>query len=405
MKQKIAFLFLYYLRFFAKIQIAKDKLINPQLKIVGITGSAGKSSTLLASQAALTPQFKVKTNYGANSESGIPLNILGFQNPDYSFFSWLKIALLIPFKIIFYWPKFDIYLLEMGIDSKNTPKNMSFLLSIVHPDIAIFLNVSPVHLENFSSLEEIAQEKAKLINQAKTAIINPLDPLVVKFTTNKNKIFIKPQKITLKNYFLPQIYDISIGAAFTLAKHFGLKKIQILENITKNFQLPASRSSLLKGINNSTIIDSSYNSSPLSVEELLKFLAIFSSPKIAVLGDMRELGVASKQSHQHLYKSALKNADQVISVGPETSRYFGPKAKKFLYWWQASEYLKKCLPENSTLLVKGSQNSIFLEELVKELIPPTHLNYYLSNHLICRQSPYWIKVKSNFRNSVLLSTK
>ena len=65
MKQKIAFLFLYYLRFFAKIQIAKDKLINPQLKIVGITGSAGKSSTLLASQAALTPQFKVKTNYGA----------------------------------------------------------------------------------------------------------------------------------------------------------------------------------------------------------------------------------------------------------------------------------------------------------------------------------------------------
>ena len=120
---------------------------------------------------------------------------------------------------------------------------------------------------------------------------------------------------------------------------------------------------------------------------------------------MRELGVASKQSHQYLYKSALKNADQVISVGPETSRYFGPKAKKFLYWWQASEYLKKCLPENSTLLIKGSQNSIFLEELVKELIPPTHLNYYLSNHLICRQSPYWIKVKSNFRNSVLLSTK
>lgn len=405
MKQKIAFIFLHYLRFFAKIQLIKDKLINPHLTIVGITGSAGKSSTLLASQAALNPQFKVKTNYGANSESGIPLNILGFKNPDYSFFSWLKIALLAPYKIISYWPKFDIYLLEMGIDSKNTPKNMDFLLSIIKPDIGIFLNVSPVHLENFSSLEEIAQEKAKLINQANIAIINPLDPLVIKFTTNKNKIFIKPQKITLKNYFLPQIYDISIGAAFALAKHLGLEKNQILENLSKNFQLPASRSSLLKGINNSTIIDSSYNSSPLATVELLKFLSIFSSPKIAVLGDMRELGVASKQSHQHLYKSALKNADQIISVGSETSRYFGPKAKKFLYWWQASDYLKKHLPANSTILIKGSQNTIFLEEMVKEFIPSTHLNYYLSNHLICRQSPYWTKVKSNFRNSVLLSTK
>ncbi len=405
MKQKIAFLFLHYLRFFAKIQLIKDKLINPHLTIVGITGSAGKSSTLLASQAALNPQFKVKTNYGANSESGIPLNILGFKNPDYSFFSWLKIALLAPYKIISYWPKFDIYLLEMGIDSKNTPKNMDFLLSIIKPDIGIFLNVSPVHLENFSSLEEIAQEKAKLINQANIAIINPLDPLVIKFTTNKNKIFIKPQKITLKNYFLPQIYDISIGAAFALAKHLGLEKNQILENLSKNFQLPASRSSLLKGINNSTIIDSSYNSSPLATVELLKFLSIFSSPKIAVLGDMRELGVASKQSHQHLYKSALKNADQIISVGSETSRYFGPKAKKFLYWWQASDYLKKHLPANSTILIKGSQNTIFLEEMVKEFIPSTHLNYYLSNHLICRQSPYWTKVKSNFRNSILLSTK
>lgn len=405
MKQILGRIFLEYLRLFAKIQIAKDKLINPSLKIVGITGSAGKSSTLLAAEAALTPQFKVKTNYGANSESGIPLNILGFNSLDFSLLSWLKIAIFTPFKILFYWPKIDVYLLEMGIDSQKTPKNMAYLLSIVRPDIGIFLNVSAVHLENFSSLESIAREKALLVNQANLAIINPKDPLVKKFTTNPKKVIIKPKKLIHKNYYLPQIYDISIGAAYKLAKALGLDKKQILENISKNFHLPASRASLIKGINNSLIIDSSYNSSPLATSELLKFLSTFPSPKVAVLGDMRELGQASQESHQNLYKLALKSADLIISVGPETSRYFGPKTHKFLYWWQASDYLKNNLTPASTILVKGSQNTIFLEELVKELIPPTQLNYYLSNHLICRQEPYWLNLKSSFRKSETVSTK
>ena len=405
MKQTLGRIFLKYLRFFARIQIAKNKLTNPHLKIVGITGSAGKSSTLLAAEAALTDQFKVKSNYGANSESGIPLNILGFSTPDFSLLSWLKIALLTPFKILFYWPKIDVYLLEMGIDSQKAPKNMAYLLSIVQPDIGIFLNVSPVHLENFPSLESIAQEKALLVNQAKLAIINPKDPLVKKFTKNPHKILIKPRKITLKDYYLPPIYSISIGAAYELANSLGMDKTQILDNLSKNFRLPASRASLIKGINDSLIIDSSYNSSPLATNELLKFLATFPSPKIAVLGDMRELGQASPESHQQLYKSALKSADLIISVGPETSRHFGPKAQKFLYWWQAADYLQNRLPPHSTILVKGSQNTIFLEELVKALIPPVQLNYYLSNHLICRQETHWLNRKSNFRKSVTLSTK
>ena len=63
----------------------------------------------------------------------------------------------------------------MGVDSPTWPKNMDYLLSIVKPNIAIFLNVSSVHLMNFKSLDEIAQEKAKLINSAKTAIINDQD--------------------------------------------------------------------------------------------------------------------------------------------------------------------------------------------------------------------------------------
>ena len=391
MKKSVILLFLNYLRFFARLQLFKIRLLNPKLKIVGITGSAGKTSTLLATEAALTPNFRVKTNYGGNSESSIPLNILGLKNPDFSLLSWLKIAILTPFKLLTNWKIYDIYLLEMGIDSAKSPKNMDYLLSIVKPDIGIFLNVTSVHLENFSSLDKIAEEKAKLVNTAKIAIINKSDPLVKKYTKNKNTLTIKPLKIDIPNFFLPDIYDISLGAALAIAKTVNLETSIAIDNLKNNFQLPPGRSSILKGLNNSTLIDSSYNSSPLATAEMLNFLGSYPSPKIAVLGDMRELGAASELAHQNLYQTALKSADQIISVGPETSRYFGPKAKKFLYWWQAAEYLKNNLPQNATILVKGSQNTIFLEELVKEFIS-------VSKHrLLCRQSKYWLKTKNIFK--------
>ena len=398
MKKNLSLLFLYYLRFFAHLQLQKIKLLNPKLTTIGITGSAGKTSTLLAAEAALKPNFRVKTNYGGNSESGIPLNILGFSSPDFTLFSWLKIALLTPFKLITDWKIYDIYLVEMGIDSPTFPKNMSYLLSIIKPDLGVFLNVTPVHLENFSSLDQIAEEKAKLINGVKTAIINKSDSLVNKYSQNKNIISIKPIKIDIPSFILPSIYNISLGAAIAVANFLKIDNSTALNNIKNNFHLPPGRSSLLKGVNNSTIIDSSYNSSPLSATEMLTFLASYPSPKIAVLGDMRELGSASQLSHQNLYKNAIDSADTIISVGPETSRFFGPKTKKFMYWWQAADYLKNNLPQNATILVKGSQNTIFLEELVKELIPVGQLKHYLSNQLICRQSPYWLKTKAIFKS-------
>lgn len=395
MKKNLSLIFLYYLRFFARLQLAKIKFLNPKLITVGITGSAGKSSTLLAAEAALKPELRVKTNYGGNSESGLPINILGLKNPNFSLLSWLKIALLAPIKLLTNWQSYDVYLFEMGIDSPRSPKNMDYLLSIVKPKIGVFLNVTPVHLENFSSLDEIAIEKAKLVNSTSTAIINSTDPLVKKYTHNRKTIFIKSQKIDIPNYFLPDIYNISIGAAISIAKTLGINQKTAIENLKNNFHLPPSRSTILRGINNSTLIDSSYNSSPLATIEMLNFLNTFKSPKIAVLGDMRELGSASDLSHQNLYQHAVKSADTIISIGPLCSRYFGLKAKKFMYWWQAADYLKNNLPENSTILVKGSQNTIFLEEVVKELLKSPK-----DVHKICRQSPYWLKIKTEFRKNL-----
>ncbi len=404
MKQKISYFFLVYLRLLAKIQLYKIKIIQlarqKPIKVIGVTGSAGKSSTLSALEAALSPHFKLKTNSGANSESGIPLDILGLKIKAFTLTDWLNVALQAPIKILTNWHTYELYLVEMGIDSPNEPKNMSYLLKILRPDIGVFLNVSTVHVQYFDNIDHIAREKAKMIESLPPtgfAILNLNDPLVKKYgqNTSARTIPIIPTQINFPGFVIPPIYDVSFGAAIAVAQTLGLKSETAIINIVNHFKLPPSRSSIIKGIGNSTIIDSSYNSSPLAAQEMLNFLKTFpSSSRIAVLGDMRELGQMSKQEHQALYKKAVATADKIISVGPETRKYFGPKSKKFTYWWQAAEYLQENLPQNSTILVKGSQNTIFLEELVKSLLQNPS-----DKKLLCRQTNHWLKTKNIFRQS------
>ena len=410
MKKYLSFFVLKYIRFFARLQLNKIRFLqkkkHKQLDIVGITGSAGKSSTLLACQSVFPVNFKIKTNDGYNSESGLPLSLLGLKITNYSPISWFSIFLLAPIKYLTNWQSYDILILEMGIDSISWPKNMDYLLSVVKPNIGIFLNVNPVHLQFFSSVDEIAQEKAKLVNQAKVAIVNQNDKLVAKYTKNLNIFPIIPTNIKFDNLFLPSIYQFSFGTALALAKLFNISYTDAYKNIQTKFTLPPSRSSILKGIKNTTIIDSSYNSSPNACEELLKFLSDFKAPKrIAILGDMRELGKLSPIEHRRIYQIATKSADIIISVGPLTKKYFtNPKLSdkdgsaptyNFLYWWQASEYLKNIIEGNEVILVKGSQNTIYLEELVKEILENPS-----DSKVLCRQSKYWLKLKNKFKNSL-----
>jgi UDP-N-acetylmuramoyl-tripeptide--D-alanyl-D-alanine ligase len=398
-KRIFSLTFLKYLRFWSKIQVSKVKFIQQirgkKLTIVGITGSAGKTSCLLACQAALGYKFKIKTNIDGNSESGIPLSILNLKITDYSAKNWLKILFLAPLSLLTNWQSYEIFLVEMGIDSQYPPKNMDYLLSIIKPNIGIFLNVSPVHLENFNSLDQIAFDKAKMINVSPLGIVNLNDPLVKKYSHPQKLIAITKTKINIPEFALPQAFQTTFNAALSLAKLIGLSESEAITNLQKDFHLPESRSSILKGIKDSTIIDSSYNSSPLACQEMLVLLKNYPQPRIAVLGDMRELGSATNVAHRQIYQSALKSADTIISVGPETNKYFGPKTNKFLYWWQATDFLKNTLSLKSTILAKGSQNDIFLEELVKSLLQNSS-----DINKLCRQSPYWLKLKEKFRKSV-----
>jgi UDP-N-acetylmuramoyl-tripeptide--D-alanyl-D-alanine ligase len=369
MQKHLALFVLNYLRLFAKIQILKLRILNPKLKIIGVTGSAGKSSAIYAIDHVLSSRYNTITTKNYNSESGIPLSLLKLKITNYSIIDWLKILLLAPLKLISSWQKIDFIIVEMGIDSNLPPKNMDYLLSIIKPDIGVFLSLSTVHMANFeNNIDNIGKEKAKLINSLPASGYAIFNPNLKKYIHTKAKI------IKIKSGIQTKEIASAIGKLFRIKADFT------------NLQLPPSRCSILKGKDDSTIIDSSYNSSLVAATEMLKLLKDYPSPRIAILGDMREIGKTSKEEHEKLYKIAQKNADIIIGVGIETKKIFKTNYK---YWWQ----IPTNFPKKSTILVKGSQNTIYLEEFVKKI-----LKNKLDKKLLCRQSPYWQKTKQDFKN-------
>lgn len=413
-----------YLRFFATWQIRKFRLLSflfrRQFTVVGITGSAGKTSTVAACQAALQDHYYVKSNQNYNSQYGLPANILGFKLDSYSPIFWLKVALLAPLSLLFSWDFPEIYLVEMDVDGPQKPHNISYLLSIIKPDIAIHLNVSTVHTQNFDPLTHpnltsqkrqqtvlrlMAKEQAQLVYALKpsqTAFLNLNDPQIAAYSRSLTCQVVPIQPYPLsklklsQKYIFPDIYQITFGVALMLADYFKIPPKSALTSLQKNFSLAPSRSSLFQGIFQSRVIDSSYNASPEPMREFLTLLSRQKGPKIAILGDMREMGLQTELEHRDLAPHALASADLILTVGPEMQRYFPdhPKIQKFLYWWQALNYLKSNskLINKANILIKGSQNTIYLEEIVKGLLSNKNDSKFL-----CRQSKFWLKIKKIFR--------
>ncbi len=464
-KKNIGVIFLHYIRLLAKLQLAKLNLFRKvlgkrRIRIIGITGSAGKTSTMLATVAGLKPSFKVKYSKKANSESGIPLNILGLRMRDFSLKDWLRVAGLGIVKILTNWEDYDVYVVEMGIDEPKPPKNMEYLLRIIRPDIGVFVSVTPVHAmqfeealprkeENTSKVSEdftlevkrfIADEKAKLISALPDggyAVLNFDDALVkerkkltlaevigvgqdadsqiklidyqvdlegtkFRYQTDEKEI-----KLSLNNFVLPLAYGINCGLALGVAQALKADLDDAVQGIEENLSLPPGRSSLIKGTKDTYIIDSSYNASPAAMETMLDLLDRLGKKtkgkKVAVLGDMRELGGQSKVEHEQLAEKAAEVVDEIITVGPEMKKYFIPKfatitpdrgrlLKGFETAGEAAEYLKDNLEGGELILVKGSQNTIFLEIVVEALMADSSH----ADNLLCRREDYWDEQRKNF---------
>jgi UDP-N-acetylmuramyl pentapeptide synthase len=224
-----------------------------------------------------------------------------------------------------------------------------------------------------------------------------LDGTIFTFYLNWNE---KKESILLKinNYVLPQEYQEIFASAILVGKYTGLSNFQITQSLQKNYTVPKSRSSLLQGIHDSVIIDSSYNASKAAVFAFLKMADMLKHkekrPLVFIFGDMRELGDESQIEHEAVTEEILKTADYLYCVGELTQRYVMPKVntlKESMHFEnsvKAGIYLRDNLPEKALVLVKGSQNTIFLEEAVKQLLKNTE-----DEKKLCRQDNFWLKKK------------
>ncbi len=462
MRSTIYQIVLLYLRFFARLSLFFHKP-----KIIGITGSVGKTSTREAIYAMLKEYAPTKMIKKGNSEIGIPLGILGLQVKTNSITDWTRLLFLAPLRLK-YLKKTKYLVVEMGIDEPDPPKNMEFLLTIVKPEICIFLNVFPVHTMQFEKtipnllqstklsdeekmnliLKRIAEEKGKLVTQNPrcTTVIynadneyvrdlvnmfrnsdeNTRDKQFLAFGENsENSLFYKGYDITLRGtnfefrleqqqqsiklqlsrFLLPQVYEETFAATILAGKAVGLSKAQIVTGILQHFELPAGRSSIFHGIKDSIIIDSSYNASKRPVLAFLELLSKLRSeeerPTVFLFGDMRELGERARQEHEEVVENIPSVVQYLYCVGPLTKKYVIPRLQKYLKevrWFEnsqdAGEYLRANLPERALVLVKGSQNTIYLEEALKFILKDK-----ADIARLCRQDEFWRRKKEKFFQS------
>jgi len=431
-------LILWYFRVLAKVQLKK---INPI--IIGVGGASGKTSLSGLIFLILKEKYKVRQGMGKNSETGLPLNILGISINNYSVFDWLKAFILAPFKVIFDWNNYDIYIAEMGIDGPFEPKNMSYLLKILKPEIGVLTNISLEHSEYFDTLvkdsnpekreKEIldltARQESLLITslaKEQTAVINADDSQTQKYldkikanvisvslSNPKADFFVQKIETSInsfkvnfnyngKSYVislkipLPDHYAYSFLQAIAVCTKLGVSETEAITILEKNFLLPPGRMSVFEGIKETLIIDSSYNNATLTpllnILEMLKNIA-GKRRKVAILGDMRELGTVSQRQHEIIANKILETSDLAILIGPEMQKFVAPILKKnnfsfyaFLTFTNAKEEIFKLIKPQDIILVKSSQNTLFLERVVEMLLKNPK-----DKEKLCRRGEFWDK--------------
>lgn len=437
MKKRISLFVLSYLRYWAKLRLSK---INP--KIIGVGGASGKTSLSNFIYIILKSKYKVKQGKGKNSETGIPLDILELNISNYSYFEWIKIMILSPIKALFVFDKYDIYIAEMGIDSPVEPKNMSYLLKIVSPDIGVLTNISYEHSVYFDPLIvegknrekdilnlTIDQESKLLTSLAddKVAVLNLDDQNINKIKNIKAKIITVSKKDKEADFYIENIknfvdnfllqfkyqgkkYEIKInnplpehfGYSFLLALavsiQAGIKIDDAISALEKGFFLPPGRMSVFKGIKDSVIIDSSYNNATLApILDLLAFVKEIGEQRrrIGIIGDMRELGTVSKPLHEEVARKILETLDIAILIGPLSQQYILPVLKRsnfnvysFLNFTSAKETIQEIIKPKDVVLIKGSQNTLFLERAVELLLSDKK-----DTEKLCRRGDYWNKIR------------
>lgn len=351
------------------------------LKVIGVTGSAGKTTTKEMIVSILKTSGQTVYSYA---------NI----DPVYN----------IPTTILRCKPSTKYLVLEMGIEF---PGEMDFYLWMAEPDIGVLTNINATHVEFMGSIEGVAREKGKLVkalNRNGVAVLNSLDNYSkeiskglrtnivwygegshisasnISQTSDLNTIFSLNYKENNKIIQIPYlgkhfVHNALAGAAVAISLNLNLYQIKTgLENIEK----PDHRMNKIESKKGYLIIDDTYNANPLAVKETISSFKEIKTKgkKIFVFGEMKELGTLANKSHKEIGRQISESdIDYLLCIGDltkftinEAIKYGFPKSRSYFgdYNIQIINRVKEIIKKNDSILIKGSR-SMKLEEVVEAI--------------------------------------
>ena len=356
-------------------EIAKFYKKKLNLKTVAVTGSVGKTTTKDMLSAVMNMQYNtLKTEGNFNNELGLPLTILRLKNTH------------------------EAAVLEMGMSEFG---EIDYLANIARPDVSIITNIGMSHIENLGSQEGIFKAKTEIcnyFNKDSLLIVNADDKYLknalnfkgfsvigygietdcrykardienlgldgTKFSVD---IYEREYRIHVKTPGVHNVYNAL--AAIACGVHYNIGPNKIVEGI-ENFSLTKMRMSVEK-TGRVTIINDCYNSSPDSVNAALKVLATQDTRKVAVLGDILEMGEFAKDAHYKIGENVAKNNIDVLITAGENAKFIAEGAKiDEVYSFDTTDELvsniSKFIKENDTVLVKASRGMHF-EKIVEKI--------------------------------------
>lgn len=409
---------------------------HPEVKLVIVAGSVGKTTTRNAIASVLSQRFRVRMEpENHNTEISAPLAILGIELPEklrsplawYNVFQAAQLRVSEPADV-------DVIIQEIGVDH---PGEMKHYGRYLHGDIGLVTAVAPEHMEFFQTLDVVAREELSVTEFCYHTLINrdDIDDHYAELLTNANfstygstgsaeyhiemtdqsprqaskGLVSAPEFTEAVPITVPLIGEHSMrpmmGAVATALK-LGMTKDEVIAGVEQIQPVPG-RMNPLHGLDDSIIIDDSYNSSPSAAASALQSLYRYDTEpqRIAVLGSMNELGETSAEEHKKL--GELCNPDLlawVVVVGEDAANHLAPAAKQrgcqvkvCQDAIEAGQFVRSVMEPGAVILVKGSQGDVYLEETVKILCD-------ISEHdKLVRQSPRWIEIKnqhfSRFRDN------
>jgi UDP-N-acetylmuramyl pentapeptide synthase len=383
-----------------------------KFKTVAVAGSYGKTSTKLAIAQVLGSKYRVRYQEGNyNDITTVPLIFFGRSAPPlFSPLAWIAVFLKNEITLLGRYD-FDVVVVELGVDG---PGQMSQFKKYLKVDLGLITAIAPEHMEFFDGVDDVAREELALASFSRQVLINgnlspkklpdKPGPKISRFAVSFNpkdlsagwsvKISQKTIDFTIVPSSMAQLHTYANAAAAASTMDLAAGEIQTslmgLEDVP-------GRMNLLDGKGGSKIIDDSYNASPDATKLALQTLYEYPAERrIALLGNMNELGDESEKHHRDIGRACdPKKLSLVVTLGPDANELLADEAEKkgckvirTKSPYEAAGKIESEMDEDTVLLAKGSQNGVFAEEAVKQLLANPD-----DKHLLVRQSPAWLKKK------------